>query len=62
MKRSTVELNFKLIRMAQGMLNAWQAWAIREGVDAGVIAAEEDPDPVAHFKATNNKPKQPRAQ
>lgn len=60
MKRSTLELHFKLLRHAQGMLVAWQQWCNAEAEESGAVKVERDPDPVAHFNAVN-KPKEPRA-
>lgn len=46
MKPSTIKLHQALIRLAKGMLSAWEAW-LRDQMPPPTI--EHNPDPIQHF-------------
>lgn len=56
MKGGTLKLHFKLIRMARGMLNAWEVWAVDEAIEVGLFELIKDADPVAYHKLANTTP------
>ena len=47
MNEKTLKLHASLIRLAKGMITAWENW-VRENQPPPII--EQDPDPIEHFK------------
>jgi hypothetical protein len=47
MKPSNIKLHQTLIRLAKGMISAWESWLGDQILPPKV---ENDPDPVKHFK------------
>lgn len=44
---TTIKLNAALIRLAKGMISAWETW-VKENQPPPTI--EMDPDPIKHFQ------------
>ena len=49
---STVKLHATLIRLAKGMLDAWEKWV---NANTPPPKVEIEPDPVEHFRRHNQK-------